>query len=98
MAAAWTECTKNCCFFLAWWNPGAIRGFAVFTGGFLKKWCAADGFLCTKCGETDGKRWFPECSFSEGENFANFSSLFSGGGIYTFVTIQLDQKALDWRA
>jgi hypothetical protein len=36
--------------------------------------------------------------FFRAEIFANFPSLFSGGGIYTFVTIQLDQKALDWRA
>ena len=34
MAAAWTGCTKIAGFFLAWWNPGAIRGFAVFMGVF----------------------------------------------------------------
>jgi hypothetical protein len=51
------------------------------------------------CGQSVVKRMvkdgFRNAVFQAGENFANFSSLFSRGGIYTFVTIQLDQKALD---
>jgi hypothetical protein len=48
MAAAWTACTKNCQIFSGWWNPGAIRGFAVFTGvleGGRGKTGACDWFL-----------------------------------------------------
>ena len=97
MAAAWTECTKNCQIFLVWWNPGAIRGFAIFAGVFRESGVQKMAFGWTKCGETAGKDGFRNAVFLPSKILQIFQ-IYLRGGIYTFVTIQFDQKALDWRA
>jgi hypothetical protein len=112
MAAAWTACTKNCRDFLAWWNPGAIRGFAVFTGvfeGSYGKTGVRNWFLC---GQDVVKRMAKMGSGMldfESRKFCRIPSYFFGrflrtlpfpavlSKIHGFVIRRVSLRALDWR-